>query len=103
MELTLDKTSFLDEFRTLKSIENRSAPARTDGFRYLHEMTTCRLADGEGFKIGDLDFTRFTYDDLLDYMTYYSDNLEPKINLANKLFGVPRSAGAIFAPDKRYY
>jgi hypothetical protein len=24
-------------------------------------------------------------------------------NLANKLFGVLRSAGAIFAPDKRYY
>ena len=43
------------------------------------------------------------YDDLCDYMTYYSDNLEPKINLANKLLSVLRSAGAIFAPDKRYY
>jgi len=36
------------------------------GVYVFHEMTTRRLADGEGFKIGDLDFTWFTYDDLCD-------------------------------------
>ena len=103
MKLELQKTSFVDEFRKLHSIENHKACERTEGFNYLHDMTTGRLSQGESFSFTDLDFSRFTYDDLCDYMEYYEKYLPPKIDLANKLFSVLKTAGAVFSPDKRYY
>ena len=103
MELEIHKTSFVDEFRTVHSIENRKACDRTEGFNYLHNMTTGRLSQGENFSFADFDFSRFTYDDLCDYMEYYEQYLTPKVELANKLFGVLKTAGAVFSPEKRYY
>ena len=49
MELELQKTSFVDEFRKVHSIENHKACERTEGFNYLHDMTTGRLSQGESF------------------------------------------------------
>ena len=67
MELQLNKTSFIDEFRNVRSIENRKAKERSEGFKYLHDSTTKRLAEGVGFSIKDIDFSKFTYDDLEEY------------------------------------
>lgn len=103
MELQINQENFLSGFIKLQNIENRKGKDRTDGFRYLHEMTTKRLAEGEEFKIGNLDFSKFTYDDLNEYLEYYEQILQPRINAANQLFSVIRQAGSVFSSEKRYY
>ena len=103
MELELNKKSFLDEFTKLKSIENRKPKDRTDGFVYIHNTTIKRLAEGEKFEVSEVDFSKFTYNDMTDYMEYYQNVLEPKIQLARKLFECISSAGNIFSVDKRFY
>lgn len=103
MELQINKNSFLDEFIKIKNIENRPQKEKTEGFQYLHNMTTKRMAEGEEFKIGNLDFSKFAYDDLTDYMEYFEKVLQPRISKAHQLFEALRQAGSVFSPDKRYY
>lgn len=103
MELQLDKKSFLDEFTSVKSIENHKAKDRTKGFTYLHEKTTKTLAEGRDFSIGNIDFSLFTYEDLVEYMDYYRTSIEPKIKLANEMFRAVKDAGSLFSPTKKYY
>ena len=103
MELELNKNSFLDDFAKVRSIENRKAKDRTAGFRYIHNATTKRLAEGEDFKVGDIDFRKFTYADMIEYIEYYENHLEPRIRAADNLFRILKKAQSVFSPDKRYY
>lgn len=103
MELQLNKVSFIDEFRKVRNIENRMAKDRTEGFKYLHKATTKRLAEGVKFSIKDIDFTKFTYDDLEEYMQYYEKTLAPKIEKVEGLFKVLRHAESVFSPGNHYY
>lgn len=103
MELQLNKVSFIDEFRNVRNIENRQAKDRTEGFKYLHDSTTKRLAEGVEFSMEDIDFTKFTYEDLEEYMQYYEKNLDPKIKKVEALFKALRNAESIFSPGNRYY
>lgn len=103
MELQINQENFLSGFTKLQNVENRKTKERSEGFRYLHETTTKRLAEGEEFKLGNLDFSKFTYDDLNEYLEYYEQVLQPRIDAANQLFHVIRQAGSVFSPDKRYY
>ena len=102
MELAINKENFLEEFLKLKSIENRKAENRSEGFKYLHEATTQKIAEGKEFKVGDIDFRKFTYADLEEYLEYYEKNLEPKIKKANSFFEVLKKAAPIFSPAKFY-
>lgn len=103
MEIEINKESFLDEFKKLKSIEKRKGIKRSPGFLYIHNTTTNRLACGKMVEVKELDFTKFTYQDLADYMQYYEENLSPKIEMVRKLFGVIKSAESIFSSNKIYY
>ena len=103
MELQINKENFLSGFVKLQNVENRKAKERSEGFRYLHDMTTKRLAKGREFKIEDLDFSKFTYDDLNEYLKYYEQILSPRLDAANQLFGIIRQAGSVFSPDRRYF
>lgn len=103
MELQINQENFLSGFKKLQNVENRKAKERSEGFRYLHDMTTKRLAEGGEFELGSLDFSQFTYDDLNEYLEYYEQVLRPRLDAANKLFQVIRQAGSVFSPDKRYY
>ena len=103
MELILNKVSFADEFKKVRNTREKKAKERTYGFKYLHNMTTRRFAEGGDFSIGLLDFDKFTMEDLEEYMEYYNENLQPKLNAANSLFKALTEAGAVFSPKKRYY
>lgn len=103
MELQINQENFLSGFTRLQNIENRKAKERSDGFRYLHDTTTKRLAEGEKVEIDSLDFSKFTYEDLNEYLEYYEQILQPRIDAANQLFHVIRQADSVFSPDKRYY
>ena len=71
------RKSFLDEFLRLKKVDGIYAKDRSKGFRYLHNTITKRLAEGKEFKLGDLDFSKFTEDELSEYIWYYELHLEP--------------------------
>lgn len=103
MELQLNKVSFIDEFTKVRSIENRKAKDRSEGFKYIHEATTKRLALGDGFDMSDIDFTKFTNDDLVDYMDYYHTTLEPKITMVKELFDLLNRAKTVFAKQKQFF
>lgn len=103
MELQLNKVSFIDEFRNVRSIENRKVKERSEGFKYLHDSTTKRLAEGVKFSIKDIDFSKFTYDDLEEYMQYYENVLAPKIKKVETLFSALRKAETVFSPSNQYY
>lgn len=103
MEMELKKENFLESITRLKNIENRKQAARTEGFLYLHNMITKRLAEGQGFIVGDIDFSLFTEDDLIAYMEYYSKTLEPKIKMVSEFFDVLKRAGTVFSEGRRYY
>lgn len=103
MEMELKKESFLDGITKLRNIENRQPVKRSDGFVYLHDMITVRLAYGQKFSVGDLDFSKFTEDDLTDYVRYYQENLEPKIQKVSAFFEIVRRAAAVFSTGARYY
>lgn len=64
------RKSFLDAFIKLKKADGICVKDRSKGFRYLHNTITKRMAEGCEFKIGDLDFSRFTEEDLSEYMRY---------------------------------
>lgn len=103
MDLVINKVSFADEFKKVRNTREKKVKDRTYGFKYLHNMTTRRLAEGKEFSIGLLDFTKFTMEDLEEYMQYYSETLQPKISTAKALFNVLTEAGAVFSPKKTYY
>ena len=103
MELVINKVSFADEFKKVRNTQEKKAKERTEGFIYLHNMTTRRFAEGGEFNIGLLDFTKFTMADIEEYMEYYNENLLPKVATAGKLFKVLNEAGAVFSPKKTYY
>ena len=71
------KRSFLDEFVKVKKVDGICVKDRSKGFRYLHDTITKRLALGESFKIGNLNFSKFTDEDIEEYFSYYSNYLEP--------------------------
>lgn len=71
------RKSFLNEFLRLKKVDGICVKDRSEGFRYLHNTITKSLAEGNEFKLGDLDFSKFTEDDLREYMWYYERHLEP--------------------------
>lgn len=103
MELQLDKDSFLDDVRNIRSIRRKNEPERTEGFMYLHESITGSLFDGRGFQIENIDFSKFTSDDLYDYAAYYNDKISPKINTAGALFSAVESAQAMFLPKNNFH
>lgn len=103
MELRLNTESFLNDFTTVRNIGNRKAKERSDGFMYLHEATTKRLAMGDGFEMGDIDFTKFTNDDLVDYMKYYQSTLEPRIKMVKDLFSLMNNAKSVFSKQKQFF
>lgn len=103
MELQVNKLSFIDEFKTVRNIENRKAKERTAGFNYLHNATTKRLAEGGKIEIQKIDFSKFTSDDLEDYMQYYETVLEPKLSLVRELFDVMNRAESLFSNNKHCY
>ena len=103
MELKLNTENFLSDFTKVRNIGNRKAKERSAGFMYLHESTTKRLALGDGFEMSDIDFTKFTNDDLKDYMHYYHTTLEPKITMIKNLFGLMDNAKTVFAKQKQFF
>ena len=103
MELQVNKTSFVDEFITVRNIEKRKAKERTKGFNYLHNATTKRLAEGEKLEIQKIDFSKFSYKDLEDYLEYYNNNLGPKVEKVNELFIILKKAEVVFSPNKVFY
>ena len=103
MEVAVNTESFLEEFKKLKSIEKRKGTPRSAGFLYLHNTTTNRLANGGDVEIQKLDFTKFTNQDLEDYIQYYEEQLSPKVDSVRKLFGIIKNAESIFSPGKTYY
>lgn len=103
MDLVLNKVSFADEFKKVRNTREKKAKDRSYGFKYLHNMTTRRFAEGGEFSIGLLDFSKFTMEDLEEYMEYYTDYLQPKLESAKCLFKALTEAGAVFSPKKTYY
>ena len=103
MELKLNTENFLSDFTKVRNIGNRKAKERSAGFMYLHESTTKRLALGDGFEMSDIDFTKFTNDDLKDYMHYYQTTLEPKITMIKNLFGLMDKAKTVFTKQKQFF
>ena len=103
MELKLNTESFLNDFTKVRNIGNRKAKERSEGFMYLHESTTKRLALGKDFEMGDIDFTKFTNEDLVDYMKYYQSTLEPRIKMVNDLFSLMDKAEKVFAKQKKFF
>ena len=71
------KRSLLDEFVKIKKVDGICVRDRSKGFRYLHNTITKRLALGENFVMGNLDFSKFTIHDIDEYLTYYTGYLEP--------------------------
>ena len=102
MELEINKNSFLKEFTDVHNMGNRTIKKRSDGFMYLHNMITKKLAEGSKFTIGNLDFSQFTYDDMNDYIAYYNEYLEPKVRTANQLFRIFQEAESVFSTAKRF-
>lgn len=102
MELEINKNSFLKEFTEVHNMGNRTIRKRSEGFMYLHNMITRKLAEGSGFKIGNLDFSQFTYDDMNDYIEYYNEYLEPKVRTANQLLNIFKNAESVFSTEKRF-
>ena len=49
MELEINKNSFLKEFTDVHNMGNRTIRKRSEGFMYLHNMITKKLADGSKF------------------------------------------------------
>ena len=96
------RKSFLNEFLRLKKVDGIYAKDRSKGFRYLHNTITKRLAEGKEFKLGDLDFSKFTDEDIIDYFRYYENNLEPIANEANTLFYQINNDASVF-PVRRQY
>lgn len=103
MELELNKMSFLEEFTRVRSVENRKSKDRSAGFKYLHNITTKKLAKGKDIDIGNIDFTKFTYADLEEYIEYFDAFVAPKINKIDNFFNIVKQAESIFSPTKRYY
>ena len=103
MELELDKDSFLDDVRNIRSIRRNKEQERTEGFMYLHESITGSLFDGKGFSVENIDFTKFTSDDLYDYATFYGDYISPRIKTAGALFSAVESAHAMFVPKNSFH
>ena len=103
MELKINKLSFIDEFKAVRNIENRKAKDRTEGFNYLHNATIKKLAEGGSIEMQEFDFSKFTYEDLEDYLEYYNNNLVGKIEKIKGLFDILKGAETIFSPGKRYY
>lgn len=102
MELEINKVSFLDEFTNVHNMGNRKAKNRSEGFMYLHNMITKKLAEGNKFTIGTIDFSKFTSQDMEDYIEYYNEYLEPKVQTANYLFNIFRQAETVFSTEKRF-
>ena len=102
MELEINKNSFLKEFTDVHNMGNRTIRKRSEGFMYLHNMITKKLAEGSKFTIGNLDFSRFTYDDMNDYIEYYNEYLEPKVRTANQLFRIFQEAESVFSTAKHF-
>ncbi|MBS7297629.1 MAG: hypothetical protein KIG65_00950 [Eubacteriales bacterium] len=96
------RKSFLNEFLRLKKVGGIYAKDRSKGFRYLHNTITKRLAEGCEFKIGDLDFSRFTEDDLSEYMRYYERHLEPMAEEGAVLFSQISYDTVSFPMRKQY-
>ena len=77
MKKAKKKRSFLDEFLKIKKADGICIKDRSKGFKYLHKTITKRMAEGQEFRMGDIDFSKFTEDDISDYLRYYENNLEP--------------------------
>ena len=103
MELEIDKESFLDDVRNIRSVRRNRNAEHTEGFMYLHDTITQSLFDGKGFTIDDIDFSKFTYDDLDEYRTFYNQHLSPKITAAGALFNEVQKATAMFVPENSFY
>lgn len=84
------KRSFLDEFIKIKKVDGICVKDRSEGFRYIHNTITKRLALGESFVMGNIDFSKFTDDDIEEYLEYYTNYLEPivkdSISILNSIF-----------------
>ena len=103
MELELTKDSFLDDIRNIRSVRRKKEQERSEGFVYLHETITKSLFDGKGFCVEDIDFSKFTYDELEEYTEFYNNHLSPRIRTAGALFGAVESASAMFVPKKNFH
>ena len=103
MELRLNTENFLSDFTKVRNIGNRKAKERSEGFMYLHESTTKRLALGDGFEMSDIDFTKFTNDDLKEYMHYYQSTLEPKITMIKNCFCLANTVFALFIKLNKFF
>ena len=103
MEVQFNKLSFIDEFKTVRNIENRKAKDRTEGFNYLHNAITKRLAEGGKIEMKKIEFSKFTNDDLEEYMQYYETVLEPKLSMIRALFNAMNRAESLFSNNKHCY
>ena len=96
------RKSFLNEFLRLKKVDGIYAKDRSKGFRYLHNTITKRLAEGKEFKLGDLDFSKFTEDELSEYIRYYELHLEPMAVEGAALLNQIRCDTVKFPRGKQY-
>ena len=72
--------SFLDEFVRLKKVDGVCVKDRTKGFKYLHKKITVSMAEGKEFRFGDLDFSKFTEEDINEYFRYYDRYLDSVVS-----------------------
>ena len=103
MELELQKDSFLDDVRNIRSIRRKQTKEQSEGFLYLHDTITQSLFDGRGFVIDNIDFSKFTYEDLEEYQMYYEKHLSPRIMAAGALFSAVEEASAMFIPKNSFH
>lgn len=102
MEMELNKQSFYDSIVKLRS-KPKKEKEYSKGFRYLHDTIIVQMVNGKDFKVGDLDFLKFTCDDLQDYIEYFEKTICPKLDSAGKLFDIIRRAKGIFSGKRTYY
>ncbi len=103
MEAQLNKESFLDGFKIKSSVKKPKVKQHTEGFVYLHDSIVNKLLGGESIDLDKLDFSKFTTDDLDDYVEYYGRYIEPKVRKAESLFKIIKKADEVFSPNKKYF
>ncbi len=103
MEARLNKENFLDGFKLKRSTKSFLGEDRTEGFMYLHNATVSRLVHGKDIEFGKMDYTKFTMTDLENYIHYFEQVFQPKIDKANKLFKILDNAKSVFSTSKVYY
>lgn len=101
MEMQINKESFYDSITKLRS-KNKTEKEYSEGFLYLHENIILGTINGERFDISVLDLSKFTADDLQEYIQYYDNQIGPKLNMLGRLNSLIKNSIGIFSGERTY-